>query len=143
MKMRIKPIVLLFTAMVLISIVSTVCSASITADPIGGARRITACILQMAGTLAPVVSFAMFIMGGYTYLTAADDNKQRILGKKFMIMAIVGIICVRALIFIAAQPPFNIPLSLCVMTSSGVPPVSGASSGASSLTSPPQQSTIS
>ena len=143
MKMRIKPVVLLFTVMVLISIASNVSSASITFDPIGGARRVTACILQMAGTLAPVVSFALFIMGGYTYLTAANDNKQRILGKKFMVMAVIGIVCVRALIFIAAQPPFKIPLSLCVMTSSGVPPVSGTSSGTSALTSPPHQSTIS
>ena len=83
-------------------------------DPLFNAKRITACLLKLMQDISPYMMFALLLIGGVTYITAAEDSKQRILGKKFLSFAIIGVICVYSLLLIAAQPPFSIAPNMCV-----------------------------
>lgn len=91
----------------------------IVSDPIASARRIVACILLLTEDAAPYIGLLFIIMGAFTYISAAEDSKQRILGKKFIVMGILGMVLVSSLVLIAASPPFDIPTSLCDITISG------------------------
>jgi hypothetical protein len=82
-------------------------------DPIAKAKKTVACILKLTNDISPFMGLSLILIGGLTYITAADDNQQRILGKKYAIMGIVGMVGVVALVSIAAQDPFNVPISLC------------------------------
>ncbi|MBD3388177.1 MAG: hypothetical protein GF416_03780 [Candidatus Altiarchaeales archaeon] len=93
-------------------------------NPLQNAIKITSCLLNLVNDIMPYVMLALFLIGGITYLTAADNAKQRILGKKYFTFGLVGFICVKALILIAAQPPFDIQLSYCELLGDS-PPSSG------------------
>jgi glucan phosphoethanolaminetransferase (alkaline phosphatase superfamily) len=90
-------------------------------DPVANAKRITACILKLVEAIAPYMMLALIIIGGITYLTAVEDTKQRIMGKKYLTFGIIGMICVQILILIAAMNPFGITTGLCVLPPGGVP----------------------
>jgi hypothetical protein len=82
-------------------------------EPVACAKHIVACLLRLADQIAPVITLAFFIIGGITYITSGESKKQHLMGKRYIIMGVVGIACIEAIVFIAAQAPFDIPLSLC------------------------------
>jgi len=82
-------------------------------DPVQDAKRITACFLVILDSVVVYPALAWFIIGGLTYITAAEDRKQTSKGKRYMIEAIAGVACAKALIAIAALTPFGIKLTMC------------------------------
>jgi hypothetical protein len=93
------------------------CAATVEAlkgDPLVDGKKITACILKLTDDVVPFVAFAFILLGAIVYISAAEDTKQRILGRKYAEMGIVGIVCVKALVGIAALPFFGITPGLCV-----------------------------
>jgi hypothetical protein len=88
-------------------------SSLVQADPIEQAKGIVACFLREAQNIAPYATLMFMLVGGVTYITAAEDNKQRLVGKKFMMMGVIGIIGVVALVALAELPPFEITVDMC------------------------------
>jgi|GEM_PF-6639077 len=88
------------------------------------AKRVVACILKVVEDVYPYIVLAMFVMGGMQYIAAGDDNQARLQGKQFLIIAVVGGICVVALIAFAES--LEIETSLCRGYSVPVEPTSTA-----------------
>jgi len=102
------------TSLILILTVASVFALN-TADPLANAKRVVACLLMLAKDISPYILLSFLLIGGIIYILAADDRKQRLLGKKYMVMGVIGFILIWALILIAAQPPFYIPLRICTI----------------------------
>jgi hypothetical protein len=96
-------------------LVSTVLAAQATAtmDPVRQAYKITACLMTLVNDVAPLIAMAMIIIGGITHLTSAESKKQRIQGRRFIIMGLGGYVFVRIIIAIAAMPPFSVTMAMC------------------------------
>jgi hypothetical protein len=110
-------------------------------DPIIKAKNITACLLKLADDIGPYIGFAFALMGGLTYVSSFDSNQQRMMGKKFVIFGVIGIILIKVLVAIAAGAPFNITVGMCLTTPAGGPPV-GPAAPSAHLTSPPTPTTL-
>ncbi|MFH1055547.1 MAG: hypothetical protein V1744_05590 [Candidatus Altiarchaeota archaeon] len=106
--MRYKTTILLLTLL----LIATTAEA-LTGDPIKDGKRITACILKLVNDTAPYMTLLMLIIGGITYLASEEDTQQRLVGKNFMMIGVVGLILVTGLVAVAAMDPFNITLGTC------------------------------
>ncbi len=117
-----------FHILVVFLLLSTFVLALDMSDPVASAKGVTSRILCLVSKLAPYITLSMIIMGGITYISAGDDEKQRILGKKFIIMGIVGQLCVIALVAMAGSEPFGINLGSCegIFSGAGAAPSSGS-----------------
>jgi hypothetical protein len=105
----------LSAALTLLLLLSAAASA-LTGDPIKDGKKITACILRLIDLIAPPICLAFMLIGGITFISATDDQKQRIMGKKYCMMGLAGIICIKALVGIAAMAPFDVTVAMCVHT---------------------------
>ncbi len=101
------------TMLVVLSLAAAAVSA-LTDNPLVNAHRITACILKLADDIAPYIALAFILMGGITYISGADNTKQMLMGKKYATFGVVGLICVKVLVALAAMPPFEITPDDCV-----------------------------
>ncbi len=142
MKFSKKTTIVSFFLLIFLSALVYATTSAIVSDPVESARRITACILKITKDASPYIAFALLLIGGVTYISAVEDSKQRILGKKFGIMGIVGLLMVQALVLIAASPPFNIPTALCVISGGGGTPPGPPGGGGITLIAPPNGGTI-
>jgi hypothetical protein len=86
---------------------------ALTGEPLTDMYSFTACLMKLVDSIVPVVTLLFLLAGGITYISAAEDRKQRQMGKKYMMMGIIGIVCVKILEGIAAMPPFNLTMGLC------------------------------
>ena len=109
-------------SLLLLALLST--AYALTGDSIADAKRITACILKLVYDFSPWVTFAFLLLGGLTYLTSAESKKQKIMGKRLLVMGIAGIACVLILVDLAALPMFagGIRIGDCTVTAASQPP---------------------
>lgn len=77
-------------------------------DPVVKAAHVATCLMNLVAEAAPPVALAFVVIGGLTYVSAADDNQQRLMGKTYIIMGATGLILVKVVISLAAMPPFNL-----------------------------------
>ncbi|MFH0862678.1 MAG: C1 family peptidase [Candidatus Altiarchaeota archaeon] len=96
----------------MVILLGSACSA-LTGNPVTDSRHVVACLMKLVDQVAPLITFAFFIVGGITYITAVEDRKQRLLAKKYLMMGLTGIICVKIVVAVAGMTPFNLFIGDC------------------------------
>jgi hypothetical protein len=111
--MSLKTIKTLFLALLLASMAYQV-AASGDPDPVKRGYKITACLMKLVNDVVPLITLSFILIAGITQITSAESKKQRIQARRFVLMGVGGFIFVKVIVAIAAMPPFNVTLSMCV-----------------------------
>jgi len=74
---------------------------------VGTAIRSIACLLKIVEDVYLLVTLAMVLMGAFKYVSAGEDKKTRLLGRKFIILGMVGAMLVYMLIYVSCEMGFG------------------------------------
>ncbi|MFH1403375.1 MAG: hypothetical protein ABIH11_03815 [Candidatus Altiarchaeota archaeon] len=76
--------------------------------------HLAGCLLGLLQSIYPYIMLAFIMYGSAMYVSSGSDQQQRIMGKKYVVFAIVGAICILALLSIAQGPPFGVTPKKCI-----------------------------
>jgi len=82
-------------------------------SPMAKAKKVTACLMNIVDQVVNFVGLAALLIAGITYITAAGDNQQQHMAKRYVQMAITGILFVKIVVAIITKAPFNLTADCC------------------------------
>jgi hypothetical protein len=109
------------------------------------AKYSVACILKMVEGIYPIVVLAMVVIGGIEYLSAAGDNQKRVMGKKYIIMGLVGGMIVVSLLYVSCDVGFGAGNTICPSDCRAIGAAGGGGGGpggAPAMVSPPSSTIL-